>query len=143
MKPPSVAEVTAAMSGDVPEQHPAAVVLGAAFMLTRLTDWHWPDDIATSSGTPGSVLLRRIGTDTEWLLRTYLADLIDEQMPGAAGIGNAIADLARAWRAWQLSSTEDAGAHIDRAQDLVRARAIYVQRTAAAVAELEAQGPLD
>ncbi|WP_280317321.1 hypothetical protein [Nocardia wallacei] len=126
MKPPSIDDLAGAVHGDVPEKHPAAAVLGAALMLARQHDWMHPDQITTSPGTPGSVLLHRIGIDADAGMRAQIASLIDELVPTVPGIGNAIVAYACAWRAWQLTGWSEAEIYAGRAAEYIQARAAYV-----------------
>jgi hypothetical protein len=108
---PTSRELIAEMKGDVPEQHPAALILRAAFLLATVPDWVLPDTVVTDSGDAGSEVLRDVGvSDITDLVR---AELVDRINYGAARYGNrvgpAIDAVARAWWEWQRASRRPAG----------------------------------
>lgn len=129
---PTVGELVAAMSGDVPEDHPAVLILRAGFLLATTDDWVLPDHVVTDQGDLGSQVLWHVGVfDMCDLVR---ADLIDRINRAAArgDIGPAVDKLARAW--WEYRRTTryndsplDSLLHQKATTALIQARAHYTR----------------
>ncbi|WP_433195822.1 hypothetical protein ACQP1G_42465 [Nocardia sp. CA-107356] len=129
---PTVGELVAAMSGDVPDDHPAGQILRAGFLLATTDDWVLPDRVVTDQGDTGSQVLWHVGVfDMGDLVR---ADLIDRINRAAArgDIGPAVDKLARAW--WEYRRTTrysesplDILLHQKASTALIQARAHYTR----------------
>ncbi|MGY2126406.1 hypothetical protein ACW9HJ_33620 [Nocardia gipuzkoensis] len=144
---PNSRELLAAMDGHIPEQHPAAVILRAAFLLATIRDWVLPDQVATADEHEGSVVLNDIGIgDITTVVRAVLIDRIENAADRYDNrIGPAIDAIARAlWeyrRADEVVRTyrnpfvpdpeaEAARMHAWRVlarRDLIEARAYYTR----------------
>lgn len=94
---PTSCRLIAAMEGDVPFEHPAVVILRAAFLLATVDYWIDPDTAATSTCETGTVLLWEMGIDdVSALVRARLIDDINHAV-SSREIGAAVDAVARAW----------------------------------------------
>jgi hypothetical protein len=125
---PTVCEIRAALSGRVPELHPARTILLGAVMLATVRDWVTPDVVVLGSENYdgddnfrcndtdpdyfGSEVLAELGiADVCTLVRTMLIDRIDD----AAGsvyqevVGLAIDAIAAAHWEWRRAIAANTG----------------------------------
>ena len=136
---PTAGDLLAAMSGDVPDDHPAVQILRAGFLLATVDDWVLPDRVATDQGDLGSEVLWHVGVfDICDLVRADLIDRIN-RVAARGDIGPAVDKLARAW--WEYRRTTrycdsamDSLLHQKATTTLTQARAHYTRlhRTAQA-----------
>lgn len=129
---PTVGELVAAMSGEVPDDHPAVQILRAGFLLATIDDWVSPDRVVTDQGDLGSQVLWHVGVfDMSDLVRAHLIDRINHAA-ARGDIGPAIDKLARAW--WEYRRTTrysesplDSLLHQKATTALIQARAHYTR----------------
>jgi hypothetical protein len=58
---PTISELTTAMAGRIPSEHPARMILLLAFLLATVDDWIHPDTVTTEHGDTASEVLWGLG----------------------------------------------------------------------------------
>jgi hypothetical protein len=124
---PATDELDRAIRGDIPDEHPAAMILRATWMLATIREWMPLHTVATTEGETGSEVLSTLGFgDLVGWMRAQLAERIDHAAPDMPGIGNIITAYVRAQRAWDTTSiSEPADYRTAARQALDDARDIY------------------
>jgi hypothetical protein len=144
---PTIDELHNAMHGEIPDAHPAPMILRATWMLATIGQWIPLDAVATTDGETGSEVLYTLGFgDLMGWMRAQLAERIDQAAPDVPGVGNIIAAYISAQRAWDTTGISDpaayrtaAGQALDDARDIYRLLLANQKPPAAA----EPTGPQD